>query len=97
LAPPEAGSIHPVVISHSSEPFRAMITRTAVLYGSADEPCLAGFEAENVSGSSGERVRALVRPEPSETSWLFRRLPGSETFEYRSMSCERDSGIEVPA
>lgn len=96
VAPPEAQTLHPVIVSHTSEPFPAFITRSAVLHGSTSEPCTAVFEAESVAQNREQSLRALVRPTASQPSWLFKQVAGAEQFEYRRMTCEPDPGAEVP-
>lgn len=97
VVPHEAGTRHPVMVTHGAEPIRTLLTGEAVLYGSPKQPCAAAFDAEAIGRSSTEQLSALVFPDAVQASWLFRRLSGSLEFEYRRMSCGFDPAAEVPA
>jgi hypothetical protein len=97
------GTRHPVVITDPVEPPRGMITAEAVLFGSAEEPCVAAFEVVPVTSASTDpppAERAIVLLDDLEHAWLIRkpREPGVERngVEYRTMSCRFDPNLEVP-
>ena len=78
-----------------------MLSDSAVLRGSPDEPCAEAFDAELVQtpGSAGAaKERALVSP--GGPSWLFRLSPDNTRrdlrVEYRTMQCKSDPGLEPP-
>lgn len=96
IAPAESGSMHSIIVRHNSEPTKAFLTRNAVVYGRRDDACVAVYEGESVSRGKAEELQVLVRPEPNQPSWAFRRSVGDAAFEYRAMSCEFDVNEATP-
>jgi hypothetical protein len=95
IAPSERDTRHPVVITHTTEPIGGMLSDDAVVQGTLDEPCLAVLHAEAV-GTSGAKFTALVSPDGSNDSWLFREGATGEGFDTRRMNCDYDTAIDIP-
>lgn len=96
VAPPEAKTMHPVLVRHNSEPAQFFLTRNAVLYGLGGDACLAVYDGEAVSRDKAEESSVLARPERRQPSWVFRRATGETAFEYRRMTCEFDVNEPIP-
>jgi hypothetical protein len=103
VAPFQAGSRHPVLIADSAEPQRALLTSSAVLHGTAAEPCVVAYDAEPVlidGASRDEKMRAILPVDELGNSWLFRIARDargvSGDVEYRLMNCRLDPSVEVP-
>ncbi len=96
IAPRQDGVRYPVMVEHRSEPLRSFLTNFAVLYGPEDNACVAVFDADALTKAQGEEQTVLVRPEPRQASWLFRRVTGSNAFDYRPMSCRYDAAASLP-
>lgn len=101
VSPHHPGRRRPLLVHDAVEPLRLMLSDSAVLRGSKDEPCAEVFDAEPVqaAGSAGAmRERALVSP--GGPSWLFRLSPDSSRreprVEYRSMRCKTEPGVDPP-
>jgi hypothetical protein len=79
-----------------------MITGAAVLFGSAEAPCAASFEAAPVTipGADLAPERAVLLLDDLEHAWIVRQVsdPGLERtgIEYRTMSCKFDPNLDVP-
>jgi hypothetical protein len=97
IAPFERGTRHPVMITHTTEPFSGLVTAEAVLFGTPEEPCVGTFQAAAVTSGPNDEVSALVRPGETESSWMFRRASNSAEFDVRRMTCKYDAHLEVPA
>lgn len=93
VTPPQRLMQYPVLVEHRSEPLRAFKTRFAVMHGTPDEPCVAVFDGEATTRVQAEEQAVLVRPDPEQASWLFRRVNGSAAFDYRPMSCSYSSPV----
>lgn len=87
VTPPQTRTQYPILVEHSSEPLRAFKTRFAVMHGTPDAPCVAVFDGEPLTRAQAEEQAVLVRPDPEQASWLFRRVSGTAAFDYRPMSC----------
>jgi hypothetical protein len=48
VAPHLGGTRHPIVVTDTSEPMRVLLTDSAVMHGTPEEPCVAAFDAEVV-------------------------------------------------
>jgi hypothetical protein len=48
VVPYQGGTRHPIVVTDASEPMRVLMTGTAVMHGTPEEPCVAAFDAEIV-------------------------------------------------
>ncbi len=96
ITPSERDTRHAVLITHTTEPLGGMLTDDTVLHGSVAEPCVAAFHAEAV-GANGAKVTALIVPDGSNGSWLFRAEPSGGAFDYRRMNCDYDPTLEVPS
>jgi hypothetical protein len=96
------GTRHAVIVSDPVDPPRAMLTGDAVLYGTAEAPCAAGFEVSTVRTSADRAAdeRAIVLLDDLEHAWLLRRVEpadgGLARVEYRGMSCRFEPGLEIP-
>ena len=96
------GTRHPVVVSDPVDPPRAMLTGDAVLHGTSEAPCAAGFEVSVVRASAerGADERGVVLLDDLEHAWLLRRVDapdgGLARVEYRGMSCRFEPGLEIP-
>lgn len=96
IAPAESRTMHSIIVRHNSEPTKVFLSRNAVVYGRRDDACVAVYEGESVSRAKSEELQVLVRPDPSQPSWTFRRAAGDTAFEYRAMSCEFDVAEATP-
>lgn len=94
IAPRETATRHPVVITHTAEPWSGLVTDKAVLYGTPKQPCLGAFDAASPGNND---VSALVLPDSSRSSWLFRKDSTASAFEVRRMTCQFDPAMEIPA
>ncbi len=97
---PAAGTRHPIIVTDASEPLRALLTGTAVMYGTPSAPCVAAYDADGVRLEGGELhgERAILPIDDLDHAWLFRTSPdkGDSRIEYRVMKCRFDTGVEVP-
>ncbi len=48
VVPGQGGTRHPIIVTDTSEPMRALLSDSAVMYGTPDEPCIAALDAEVV-------------------------------------------------
>lgn len=97
VTPPERGTRHPLVVTHTTEPLPGLLTDDAVLFGDPEQPCVAAFSARPPGKESpGDEVSALVVPDREAVSWLFRRAAAAEEFDVRPMRCDYDAGLDVP-
>jgi hypothetical protein len=96
------GTRHAVIVSDPVDPPRAMLTGDAVLHGTPEAPCAAGFEVLMVRTNSDRGVdeRGIVLLDDLEHAWLLRRVEAPEgglpRVEYRGMSCRFEPGLEIP-
>ena len=96
------GTRHPVIVSDPVDPPRAMLTGDAVLHGTSEAPCAAGFEVSVVRAGvdRGADERGVVLLDDLEHAWLVRRVDapdgGLARVEYRGMSCRFEPGLEIP-
>jgi hypothetical protein len=97
IAPPQKGVRYPIMVEHRSEPLRSFVSNFAVLHGPVEKACIAVFDADALSKVPGEEQSVLVRPEPGQASWLFRRISGASAFEYRAMECGYDASTSLPS
>ncbi len=95
VTPSELGTRHPVLITHTTEPYPPMLTNDAVLFGTQDEPCVATFHA-NSTRKEGEEYSALIIADGASTSWLFRASKDADEFDARSMRCSYSPTLELP-
>ena len=102
VVPAQAGTRHPIIISHRIEPIRTLLSSEAVLHGTPRSPCLAALAAAPVDmDERDDRVwmYALVLPSDMEHAWAFRVIyddSGEKTVSYRNMRCEFDPKAVVP-
>lgn len=103
VSPFQGGTRHPVVVSDPVEPLRLLLTSSAVMHGTPQDPCVAAFDAEVIaldpSIGTPEQERAVLPMDDLEHSWIFRTVydpNGEATVEYRMMSCRFDGGVEIP-
>jgi hypothetical protein len=103
VSPYQGGTRHPVVVSDPVEPLRLLLTTSAVMHGTPQDPCVAAFDADVIaldpSIGTPEQERAILPVDDLEHSWLFRTVynpNGEATVEYRAMSCRFDGGVEIP-
>jgi hypothetical protein len=96
IVPAERGTRHAVMVTHTTEPIPVLRTQDAVLHGVPGRPCVAVYEAGLSRDTAGSTTLALVTPEATHGSWLFRRTEGSEEFDARPMTCQFDASLEVP-
>jgi hypothetical protein len=101
VAPFQAGTRHPVIVTDAREPLRVLLTANAVLHGTPDRPCTAAFDADLVisdSFANSQSESAIIPVDDLAHSWLFRSIPdGNRTrVEYRPMDCKLEPGAQVP-
>ncbi|HEU5074178.1 MAG TPA: hypothetical protein VFU02_08395 [Polyangiaceae bacterium] len=102
VVPPQAGTRHPIIISHRIEPIRTLLSTEAVMHGTPRAPCLAALAAAPVDMDEREDriwVYAIVLPGDLEHAWAFRVVyddSGEKAVAYRSMRCEFDPKAVVP-
>jgi hypothetical protein len=95
------GTRHPVVVTDSVDPPRAMLTGTAVLHGTLENPCVAAYEVELVPNDAAPELEesAIVLLSDLDHAWLFKNTAPSGNppqIEYRTMSCRFSASVEVP-
>ncbi len=91
----DPGTRHPVILSHGIEPIRVFLTGDAVLYGTANRPCVAALEATLLShNSSEEKLTALIFPGNLQNSWAFKQE--EQQVSYRRISCHFDPRAPIP-
>ncbi|MCA9639092.1 MAG: hypothetical protein H6718_16585 [Polyangiaceae bacterium] len=75
VSPFSPGTRHPILINSPSDPQILMMSGSAVLHGSAKEPCLAALDAGAVSTAANPAPSetALILLDDLEHAWLFRR------------------------
>lgn len=102
VVPAQAGTRHPVIISHRIEPIRTLLSTEAVLHGTPRAPCLAALAAVPVDMDERDDrtwMYAIVSPGDLEHAWAFRVIydnAGEKTVSYRNMRCEFDPKAIVP-
>lgn len=102
VVPYQAGTRHPVLISHRIEPIRTLLSVDAVLHGTADAPCIAALAAVPVDMDDRDDrtwMYAVILPGELEHAWAFRVVydeAGDKQVSYRSMRCEFDPKAVVP-
>jgi hypothetical protein len=93
-APFVEGTRHPVLVRTPSST-HVMITARAVLHGTPEVPCVAGWHAESVRDAR-ESLAAII-PGDLTHAWLFRPTPDSEqALDYLPMRCELAPSQPVP-
>ncbi len=97
VTPPELGTRHPVLVTHTTEPFPPLVTGDAVLFGAPGDACVASFHATSAARKDADDYTALIVADGSSASWLFRGGEGSEEFDARPMRCEYAPGLELPS
>jgi hypothetical protein len=97
------GARHPVVVTDSVEPPRALITGDAVLHGTKEAPCTAAFDIHPVPGGLPDPATAeggAILLDDLAHAWLFKKTKESRAeggrVEYRGMSCRFDPNLELP-
>jgi hypothetical protein len=102
IAPHQPGTRHPILVHDPVEPLRVFLSDAAVMHGTLESACAQAFDAEPVRtpvSAPGAREKVLLSAEGP--SWLFRIAPDNSRrdvrIEYRSMQCNFDAGVEVPA
>jgi hypothetical protein len=101
VAPHHAGTRHPLIVTDPIEPPRVLLTDSAVIHGTLEAPCVAGFDAELVQSAGnrgGERLTAVVMADNDDRAWLFRTTgeKGASPVETRPMKCRLDPLTPVP-
>jgi len=102
VVPAQAGTRHPVIISHRIEPIRTLLSTEAVLYGTPRAPCLAALAAAPIDMDERDDrtwMYAIVLPGDLEHAWAFRVIyddAGEKAVAYRTMRCEFDPKAVVP-
>jgi hypothetical protein len=102
VVPYQAGTRHPVVISHRIEPIRTLLSVDAVLHGEPETPCMAAMAAVPVDMDEREDriwMHAVILPGDMEHAWAFRVVydqQGDKQVSYRNMRCEFDPKALVP-
>src|SRR5690606_15914306 len=102
VVPYQAGTRHPVTISHRIEPIRTLLSVEAVLHGSPQAPCLAALSAVPVDMDEREDrtwMYAVISPSALDNAWAFRVVydeAGDKQVSYRNMRCEFDPKASVP-
>ena len=92
VAPYMSGTRHPLVIA-SAEGSWTLLTSRAVLHGTPSNPCVLGWDAEDV-GRGGQGVTALVAGD-MKSGWLFHSLDGGR-LEHRPLRCEPSPDEALP-
>jgi hypothetical protein len=102
VAPYQAGTRHPIIISHRIEPIRTLLSVDAVVHGTPAAPCLAALAAAPVDMDDRDDrtwMHAIVTPNDLEHAWAFRVVydeAGDKQVSYRNMKCEFDPKAVVP-
>ncbi|HEY6727717.1 MAG TPA: hypothetical protein VI197_26965 [Polyangiaceae bacterium] len=102
VVPAQAGTRHPVIISHRIEPIRTLLSTEAVMHGTPKAPCLAALAAAPVDMDERDDrtwMYAIVSPGDLEHAWAFRVIyddSGEKAVSYRNMRCEFDPKAIVP-
>lgn len=75
VSPFSPGTRHPILVNSPSDPQILMMSGSAVLHGSAKDPCLAALDAGAVStgANPAPSETALILLDDLEHAWLFRR------------------------
>lgn len=102
VVPAQAGTRHPLIISHRIEPIRTLLSTEAVMHGTPKAPCLAALAAAPVDMDERDDrtwMYAIVSPADLEHAWAFRVIyddAGEKAVSYRNMRCEFDPKAIVP-
>lgn len=102
VVPPQAGTRHPVIISHRIEPIRTLLSTEMVLYGTPSAPCLAALAAAPVDMDERDDrtwMYAIIVPSDLDHAWAFKVVyddAGDKQVAYRNMRCEFDPKASVP-
>ncbi|MEZ4228732.1 MAG: hypothetical protein R3B89_06190 [Polyangiaceae bacterium] len=75
VSPFSPGTRHPILVNSPSDPQVLLMSGSAVLHGTAKEPCLAAIDAGAVStgANPSPSETALILLDDLEHAWLFRR------------------------
>jgi hypothetical protein len=88
----EIGTRHPLLVREDVDTV-TMLTGAAVLYATADTPCLAAWHAH--SFGRGPRRIAVIGGD-AKSGWLFVDA-GARSVSYRRLSCEATPDAALPA
>ncbi len=102
VAPYQAGTRHPVIISHRIEPIRTLLSVDAVLHGTPGAPCMAALAAVPIDMDDRDDrtwMYAVILPGHLDQAWAFRVVydeAGEKQVSYRGMQCEFDPKAAIP-
>lgn len=99
VAGPEPGTRRAIIVEGpDGARFAALVSQSAVLYGTFDAPCVGTLDAVPVQSDDApveSTDRVLVPLSDLEHSWFF-RVGAGETVETRTMRCKVDPAASVP-